>query len=170
MNKQHLQAGARKLPFHLRENRPEDKLCFYCCFHFGFLHQEGREKKEEGEKSNKRFLKPTRKCTGLSLKQRLACGNMNHEAAVQVLKLEVERIKLQKELMELSIKDNQVNSTVLITELYKTHSEARHGFMKLAAAQMQGPAAGGVKQSDKSEVQEKEKVNCGCVCVCVYVL
>jgi len=170
---EHLQAGARKIPLYPREKRPEDTHRFYCRRHFRVLLKNQECIEVLGDLClicNKRFLKPTHKCTGLSVKQRLACGNMNHEAAAQVLKLEVERMKLQKELMELSIKDDQVNSTVLITELFKTHSEARHGLMKLAAAQMQGPAAGGVKQSDKSEVQEKEKVNCGCVCVCVYVL
>jgi len=91
---------------------------------------------------------------------------MNHEAAAQVLKLEVERMKLQKELMELSIKDDQVNSS----DLFKIHLEARHMLTKLAAAQMQGPAAGGVKQSDESDMQEKEKVICGCMHLCVYVL
>jgi len=173
VDSEHLQAGAGKIPLQPREKRPEDTHRFYCRRHFRVLLENQECMEVLGDLClicNKRFLKPTHKCTGLSVKQRLARENMNHEAVAQVLKLEVERIKLQKELMELSIKDNQVNSTVLITELYKTHSEARHGFMKLAAAQMQGPAAGGVKQSDKSEVQEKEKVNCGCVCVCVYVL
>ena len=167
VDSEHLQAGAGKIPLHPREKRPEDTHRFYCRRHFGVLFKNQECMEVLGDLClicNKRFLRPTHKCTGLSVKQRLARENMNHEAAAQVLKLEVERMKLQKEVMELSIKDN------VVTELYKTHSEARHGFMKLATAQMQGPAAGGVKQSDKSEVQEKEKVNCGCVCVCVYVL